>query len=345
MDRSIPEPSADDVDSWLEELYEIKTHLPDEDDPEFQEDEDHWFDWDDEEELDDDTMRRTFPSGFVPLDRAIDAPLQTKINDAITTLSEQLANGHTQAFHDLMRFYAKLHTYSVPNTLLIWLQKPDANALAGYRTWQQLGRQVRKGAKSAQIWCPVFRKQEDEQTGEEARRLVGFRTGYVFSDRDLEDIDTNPLPTDRLLLPDNRHELLALLKEKVKASGVGLREVDHIAGAHGYYKPSTHEITLEQGRDSHNQSLVLLHEWAHALFHHNALELKLPKAQIEFEAETTAMVMGSILGLDAPAAADYLLSFGATPEQLSQSFGRIHRLVGEMAKHLGLNDRGGESDE
>ena len=51
------------------------------------------------------------------------------------------------------------------------------------------------------------------------------------------------------------------------------------------------------------------------------------KEQKEFEAETVAMVMGHLLGLDAPAAPDYLLCYGATPQQLKASFGHIQGLV------------------
>jgi hypothetical protein len=93
---------------------------------------------------------------------------------------------------------------------------------------------------------------------------------------------------------------------------------------------------LQRGKNSHNQVLVLLHEWAHALFHQQPEAASWPVKQKEFEAETVTMVMASMLGLSAPAASDYLLVYGATPEQLKQSFGHIHQLVGTMAKELGL---------
>ena len=52
---------------------------------------------------------------------------------------------------------AKFRTYSFHNTLLIGLQRPDATAVAGYKVWQQLGRQVNKGEKGIVLLAPALR--------------------------------------------------------------------------------------------------------------------------------------------------------------------------------------------
>ncbi|MEZ4530550.1 MAG: ArdC family protein [Thermomicrobiales bacterium] len=272
------------------------------------------------------------------LDQLETAPLQLKIDQALQDLSEQLARGHTDHFRQVLTFYAKFHHYSMANAILIMQQKPDAEVVAGYRRWQELGHQVRKNTKSAQIWCPVIRKDaaESEVNGTDERVLVGFRTGYVFSDKDLIDAETLNLPTLRSQLPDTQADLLLYIREKVEASGVSVRETDHIRGAEGYYDRARHQIVLESAKDSHNQVLVLLHEWAHALFHRQPEAAAWPQAQKEFEAETVTVVLANILGIAAPAASDYLLVYGATPEQLKQSMGHIHRLVTTMTKALGL---------
>lgn len=295
-----------------------------------------------------DRLNRSLPSGFHAVDQLETAPLQHKIDQALTDLTEQLAGGHTAHFHQVITFYAKFHHYSVANAILIMLQKPDAEVVAGYRRWQELGRQVRQDTKAAQIWCPVMGKRDAETEGaeesdEQDRVVVGYRTGYVFSDKDLVDAETLQIPSLRSQLPDSQVELLAFVKERAIASGVSIREVERISGAEGYYDRGRHQVVLQAGRDSHNQVLILLHEWAHALFHQRPDAATWPKAQKEFEAETVTMVMASILGLEAPAAADYLLVYGATPEQLKQSFGHIHTMVGTMSKHLGLNSLSDES--
>ena len=75
---------------------------------------------------------------------------------------------------------AKFTRYSANNTLLIWVQRPDATHVAGYRAWQKLGRQVRKGEKGIVILAPCIGKVEDEVTGEKVRKLFGFTTATVF---------------------------------------------------------------------------------------------------------------------------------------------------------------------
>ncbi len=75
---------------------------------------------------------------------------------------------------------ARFHDYSFANTRLIWSAAavrgfaPDR--VAGYRTWQKLGRQVRRGEKGLSILAPVTRKIEapDGAEEEEERRAVGF---------------------------------------------------------------------------------------------------------------------------------------------------------------------------
>lgn len=64
---------------------------------------------------------------------------------------------------------ARFHTYSFGNVLLILRQNPEATTVAGYRTWQTLGRQVRKGERGIQILAPVT-------TGRTRRTTVTART-------------------------------------------------------------------------------------------------------------------------------------------------------------------------
>src|SRR6056297_636114 len=71
-------------------------------------------------------------------------------------------------------FSARFHTYSLNNTALIYHQRPTAQFLKGYRGWQKLGRQVKKGERAIQIFAPVSRKVLNKM-GEEERKLSGFR--------------------------------------------------------------------------------------------------------------------------------------------------------------------------
>src|SRR3546814_11011300 len=56
--------------------------------------------------------------------------------------------------------------------MLIFSQAPDASQVAGFRKWQELGRQVRKGEKSIKIFGYSTKKitETDTETGEETTR-------------------------------------------------------------------------------------------------------------------------------------------------------------------------------
>src|SRR5438128_2050298 len=54
-----------------------------------------------------------------------------------------------------LRTRSRFHRYSLRNTLLIAYQCPHATHLAGFRSWLELGRCVRKGEKAIRILAPV----------------------------------------------------------------------------------------------------------------------------------------------------------------------------------------------
>src|SRR4029077_4953859 len=89
---------------------------------------------------------------------------------------ERMADSET--FGAWLRARAAFHDYSFGNVCLIVSQRPDATQVAGYKTWQKLGRQVRKGEHGIRILAPCVVKREGAD-GEERRSMV-FRTVSVF---------------------------------------------------------------------------------------------------------------------------------------------------------------------
>src|SRR5215216_5827961 len=130
------------------------------------------------------------------------AQLRATIDQAIERLSQQLAEGHTTEYRRLLSFWSRFHRYSSANVLLILSQRPDATQVAGYHTWQRLGRQVKRGAKAIAIWCPIVKHIEDPASGLPVELCVGFVPCPVFCAEELVDIDANPLPTLWRTLPD-----------------------------------------------------------------------------------------------------------------------------------------------
>src|SRR5229473_6579884 len=94
---------------------------------------------------------------------------------------ERMADSET--FAAWLRARATFHDYSFGNICLIVSQRPDATQVAGYKAWQKLGRQVRKGEHGIRILAPCRVKvAETDGTGGErdAYRVVGFRAVAVF---------------------------------------------------------------------------------------------------------------------------------------------------------------------
>src|SRR5580700_6047133 len=113
---------------------------------------------------------------------------------AIEELSHALEAGHSEKLREYLGAMARFHRYSLHNIMLIASQRPDATHVAGFQTWKQLGRYVKKGAKGILILAPVVLRKETvaaNQDREAEGTALRFRTAYVF---DMTDTDGNPLP-------------------------------------------------------------------------------------------------------------------------------------------------------
>src|SRR4051812_47680594 len=97
----------------------------------------------------------------------------TEARERLAEAVAQLADSET--FAAWLRARAAFHDYSFGNVCLIVSQRPDATQVAGYKTWQSLGRQVRKGEHGIRILAPCVRKVEDK-AGEHTPRVIGFRS-------------------------------------------------------------------------------------------------------------------------------------------------------------------------
>ncbi|MCA1847352.1 MAG: ssDNA-binding domain-containing protein [Actinobacteria bacterium] len=102
---------------------------------------------------------------------------------------------------------ARFPKYSFRNTLLILQQRPEATVVMGYRAWQALGHQVRRGETSIKILAPCVYKTKhgddhldddrDEPAEKRRRVLRGFRIANVLA-LDQTDGDTVKPPWVRL---------------------------------------------------------------------------------------------------------------------------------------------------
>jgi hypothetical protein len=78
-----------------------------------------------------------------------------KTKEAVNYLVQSLEAGQSSVLTQYLGAMAKFRNYSFGNVMLIARQKPDATNVAGLRTWNSLGRFVRRGEKGIFILAPM----------------------------------------------------------------------------------------------------------------------------------------------------------------------------------------------
>lgn len=200
-----------------------------------------------------------------------------------------------------LRVAARFPKYSFRNTLLILMQRPDAIAVMGYRAWQALGHQVRKGETSIKILAPCTYNtkrnnddHDDEPNGEQEhdgkprRVLRGFRLAHVF-DISSTDGDTVKPPAGPVLLEGEAPAgLWDLLAAQVAAEGFTLTRGEIPSGANGTTNFATRTVTVADHLAPAQAVKTLAHETAHALMHTGTEYAMGCRGRAEVEAESVA---------------------------------------------------------
>ncbi|MCH7586161.1 MAG: toprim domain-containing protein, partial [Acidobacteria bacterium] len=210
---------------------------------------------------------------------------------------------------------ARFHDYSFANTRLIWSAAaargfaPDR--VAGYRTWQKLGRQVRRGEQGLSILAPVTRKVEaPDGAEEEERRVVGFRAVHVF---DISQTDGEPLAEVRAAVLDG--DLPAhwtRVAELITSAGFTLEvaDVDRLGEANGVTDWRDRQVVVRKSLPGAQRFKTAVHELAHISLHEPASgDRPNCRGVVEVEAESVAYVVCAALGIDS---AGYSLPYVAS---------------------------------
>lgn len=253
-------------------------------------------------------------------------------DNALAELNDALSRGKSEQLVKYLGMLARFHRYSFGNVLLILSQKSDATHVAGFHTWKQLGRFVKKGEKGIVILAPmVIRPKTDgitEETGEGEKRILRFRAVYVF---DVSQTDGQELPSPAQVSGDPAEHLVSL-RALVAEKGISLDYDDLPAGADGVSRGG--RISIRPGLEPANEFSVLVHELAHELLHRGD-ERPVSKTVRETEAEAVAFVVCRAIGLDTgTAASDYIQLYDGKPETLAASLDRIQTTAGEFLRKL-----------
>lgn len=238
-----------------------------------------------------------------------------------------LQSGHSEQLAAYLKAIARFHRYSLNNVLLIALQKPNASYVAGFRTWNELGRSVRKGEKGIMILAPIVRRKiEDEDTAEEAAHAIaGFRATYVF---DISQTDGKDLPQIGVVRGDPR-DCGDRLRQLAAAHGIAIEYSEEIAPARGTSYGG--RIALLPDQSPAEEFSTLVHELAHEFLHRGDRRAGTSKRIRETEAEATAFVVCQAIGLEmGSAASDYIQLWNGDVAVLTESLSYVRQAASQM---------------
>lgn len=249
-------------------------------------------------------------------------------SEQIKAITEKLQQGienlfDSDTYKNYLKTMSKFTSYSLNNTMLIAMQKPDATTVAGYTTWKQMNRQVLKGSKAIKILAPCIYKKKDiadisdipdksiadkdnKDISESEKVLVGFKIANVF---DISQTEGEPLPEITHKLEGNVDEYTDFMNALKQFSPVPIEFKKIEGSANGYYHLVDKNIVVDNSMSQMMNCKTAIHEIAHALLHDrdNGIEKdnSLNKQTKEVEAESVAFTVCNYYGIDT---SDY--SFG-----------------------------------
>ncbi len=246
--------------------------------------------------------------------------------DKLAALHEQISDGvaalvDSDGWRAMLDTAAKFQSYSLGNLLLIGAQAPQATRVAGFGTWQSLGRQVRKGERGIAILAPCTyrpktadRAEPAAQAGQEPatscsggaapqgdgkKQVRGFRVVHVFA---LHQTEGAPLPevAPSLLVGQAPAGLWDALEGRVLGHGYTVHRGD-TGRANGWTDPTSRTVRVSGAVDDAQAVKTLIHELGHLECGHvTDLPTYLTcRGRCEVEAESVAYVVAAAHGLDA----------------------------------------------
>ena len=179
---------------------------------------------------------------------------------------------------------SKFHSYSVNNTMLIYMQKPEATLVAGFNKWKnQFERHVKKGEHGITIIAPTPYKKKIEEMKrdpdthapildadgkavmeEKEIEIPMFRPVKVF---DVSQTDGKPLPELASSLSGTVPHYEAFLEALRRSAPVPIEFEPMAANTDGYFSPDQQRIAIREGMSEVQSVSAAVHETAHSKLH------------------------------------------------------------------------------
>ena len=179
---------------------------------------------------------------------------------------------------------SKFHRYSVNNTMLIYMQRPDATLVAGYNKWKnQFERHVKRGEHGITIIAPTpYKKKIEEQKldpdtkapmldkdgkvimEEKEIEIPLFRPVKVF---DISQTDGKPLPELAASLSGNVQNYEVFMEALRRSAPVPIEFEPMDANMDGYFSSDQQRIAIREGMSEVQTVSAAVHETAHSKLH------------------------------------------------------------------------------
>lgn len=209
--------------------------------------------------------------------------------DRLKEIVESIERGiqelfESEKYRQYLKTMSRFHRYSVNNTMLIFMQKPDATLVAGFNKWRdQFKRHVNRGERGIRILAPTpytIRKEQEkldpktklpmrgpdgEVLKEEVEiKIPRYRPVSVF---DVSQTDGEPLPSIVSDLTGNVQRYAMFMEALKKSSPVPITIEPLTDGSDGYFSSSEQKIVLNEGMSEVQTVSAAIHEIAHARLH------------------------------------------------------------------------------
>ena len=287
------------------------------------------------------------------------SPDKKSQKERIKEITDQLEAGiqelfESDKFKDYLTCMSKFHNYSLNNTILIAMQKPDATLVAGYKAWQtDHGRTVKKGEHGIKILAPCKFKvtvENDENrtlenSGNDEKTKVmeylRFKITHVFDVSQTEGKELPSIGIDELT--GDVREYRSMYKALLRTCPVPVVMEEIEGGAKGYYNDSEKRIAILAGMSEMQTIKTIIHEMAHQKMHgeENAdPEHPVDRRTKEVEAESVAYTVCQHLGLDtSDYSFGYIAGWSSTRDtkELKASLERIRSASDELITEIDKN--------
>ena len=209
--------------------------------------------------------------------------------ERLREITEGIEQGIKKLFESekYMRYLSvmsRFHRYSVNNTMLIYMQKPDATLVAGYNKWKnQFERHVKRGEHGITIIAPTpYKKKIEEQKldpdtkapmldkdgkvimEEKEVEIPLFRPVKVF---DVSQTDGKPLPELASSLTGSVQNYEVFMEALRRSAPVPIEFEPMAANMDGYFSSDQQRIAIREGMSEVQTVSAAVHETAHSKLH------------------------------------------------------------------------------